>query len=56
MLIGRYHEIAVTLPILLALRENIKVLEPFENNVFNYKEYKFHKKKKYNSDEIESLA
>jgi len=57
MLLSKYPEIAEILPVLLALREkSIKVLEPLENNVFNYKEYVFQKKKKYNSDEIESLA
>lgn len=57
ILLGRYPEIAEVLPILLALREkNIKVLEPLENNVFNYKEYTFQKKKKYSPDEIELLA
>ncbi|HOM03100.1 MAG TPA: type II restriction endonuclease [Acetivibrio sp.] len=57
MLIGRYPEIAEILPILLALREkSIKVLDPLEDNVFNYKEYVFRKKKKYSPDEIEMLA
>jgi type II restriction enzyme len=57
ILLVKYPEIAEVLPILLALREkSIKVLEPLENNVFNYKEYTFHKKKKYSSDEIELLA
>lgn len=57
MLVGRYPEIAEVLPILLALREkSIKVLEPLEDNVFNYKEYTFRKKKKYSPDEIEMLA
>lgn len=56
-LLGRYPEIAEVLPVLLALREkNVKVLEPLGNNVFNYKEYKFHKKKEYTLDEIETLA
>jgi len=56
-LIGRYPEIVEILPILLALRDkSIKVLEPLEENIFNYKEYTFRKKKKYNPDEIEMLA
>lgn len=57
MLINKYSEIIEVLPILLALREkNIKVLNPIENNVFNYKEYTFCKKEKYTADEIELLA
>ncbi|HHV65881.1 MAG TPA: restriction endonuclease [Peptococcaceae bacterium] len=57
ILIGKYPEIVEILPILIALREkNIKVLEPLENNVFNYKEYTFHKKKNYSPNEIEMLA
>lgn len=57
ILIDRYPEIVEVLPILLALREkSVKVLEPFEDNVFNYKEYTFHKKKEYSPDEIELLA
>lgn len=57
ILIGRYPEIAEVLPILLALREkSIKVLEPLEDNVFNYKEYTFRNKEKYSPDEIELLA
>ncbi|NLT96300.1 MAG: restriction endonuclease [Clostridia bacterium] len=56
-LIGRYPEIVEVLPILLALREkSIKVLEPLADNVFNYKEYSFRKKKKYSPEEIETLA
>jgi len=57
MLIGRYPEIAEVLPILLALREkSLKVLEPDENNVFNYKEYIFNRKKKYTAAEIEMFT
>lgn len=57
ILIGKYPEIAEVLPILLALREkNIKVLEPLEDNIFNYKEFTIRKKKKYSPDEIELLA
>jgi len=57
ILICRYPEIAEVLPILLALREkSVKVLEPLENNVFNYKEFTFLKKKKYSPEEIEMLA
>jgi len=57
LLISKYPEIAEVLPVLLALRENnIKVLDPLDSNVFNYKEYKFRKKKKYNPDEIEMLV
>ncbi|CDG36178.1 Type-2 restriction enzyme MjaIII [Acetivibrio thermocellus BC1] len=57
MLLGRYPEIAEVLPALLALREkSIKVVEPLADNVFNYKEYVFRKKKKYNPEEIEMLA
>lgn len=57
MLVSKYPEITELLPVLLALRDkNIKVLEPQEDNVFNYKEYKFYKKKKYDCDDIEALA
>lgn len=57
ILISKYPEIVEILPILLALREkSIKILEPLENNVFNYKEYTFRKKNKYSHDEIELFA
>lgn len=56
-LLAQYPEIAEVLPSLLAVREkSIKVLDPLDDNVFNYKEYVFGKKKKYGSDEIELLA
>ncbi len=57
MLVSRYPEIVEVLPILLALREkSIKVIEPLEDNVFNYKEYKFCKKGEYTTEEVEALS
>lgn len=57
MLISKYPEIVEVLPVLLALRDkSVKILDPVENNVFNYKEYSFKKKISYNSNEISSLA
>ena len=46
LLLSQYPEITEVLPILLALREkNIKILDPIESNVFNYKEYRFKKRR-----------
>ncbi len=57
ILINKYPETIEILPILLALREkSVKVFEPFEDDVFNYKEYTFYKKDNYSFDEIESIA
>jgi len=57
MLLSKYPEIVEVLPVLLALRDkSIKILDPVENNVFNYKEYSFKKKDHYNSNEISLLA
>ncbi|HOM74341.1 MAG TPA: type II restriction endonuclease [Fervidobacterium sp.] len=57
ILVKEYPEVVETLPILLALREkNVKVLEPLEGKVFDYKEYKFYKKYEYTTEEIESLT
>ncbi|MGE5629737.1 MAG: type II restriction endonuclease [Caulobacteraceae bacterium] len=57
ILIGRYPEIVDVLPILLALSEkSIQVLEPLDDNIFNYKEYTFCKKNNYSPGEIELLA
>ena len=57
ILINKYPETIEILPILLALREkSVKVFEPFEDDVFNYKEYIFYKKDNYSFDEIESIA
>lgn len=57
MLLTKYPEIVEVLPILLAIRDkSVKILDPMEGNVFNYKEYSFKKKASYNSDEISLLA
>jgi len=57
LLLSQYPEITEVLPILLALREkNIKILDPIDSNIFNYKEYRFKKKKKYSPGEIDLLA
>jgi len=57
MLLTKYPEIVEVIPVLLALRDkSVKILDPVEGNVFNYKEYSFKKKAFYNSFEISSLA
>lgn len=57
ILISEYPEVVDALPILLAWREkNVKVLDPTEENIFNYKEYSFQKKLSYTTEEISSLA
>jgi len=61
MLVSRYPEIVEVLPMLLALRKknddfSVKVIEPLEDNVLNYKEYKFDKKCVYTTEEVEALA
>lgn len=57
ILIDKYPEIVEVIPILVALRDkSIKVLEPLEDNIFNYKRYIFDKKEKLNPDEIEMMA
>mgnify|MGYP000191074546 CR=1 FL=1 len=56
-LVKMYPEIVEIIPVLIALREeNIKILDPNEENVFNYKEYSFKKKKSYTDEEIKLIA
>lgn len=57
MLLAKYPEIVEVVPVLLALRDkNVKILDPVEDNVFNYKQYSFKRKTSYNLDEISLLA
>jgi len=59
ILISKYPVIVDVFPVLLALKDkekNVKVLEPIEDNIFNYKEYDLNKKERYNPDEIELLV
>lgn len=51
-----YPEILSLIPILIATRENnISILDPKDDNIFNYKSYGF-KSKKYIYDEISEIA
>ncbi len=57
LLIKEYPSIVGVIPVLLAIRDNnVKVLEPHEDDIFNYKEYSFKKKNNYNSEEIDGIC
>lgn len=56
-LLNKYPEVVQVIPILIACRDkNFKILEPREDNIFNYKTYSFAKKPSYTSQEIENIA
>jgi type II restriction enzyme len=53
----KYPDIIAIIPLLIATREkNIKILEPTEENVFNYKNYIFDKAGSYSINEIRDIA
>jgi len=52
----QYPEVISVIPILIATRENnIKILDPKQDNIFNYKSYNFNNKK-YTNEEIAEIA
>jgi len=56
-LVSKYPEVIDVLPVLVAWRaKNVKVLDPLDDNIFNYKEYSFEKKSSYTTEEIASLT
>lgn len=53
----KYPDIVPLVPVLVAIRdENIKVLDPRENNLFHFNNYSFHNKKQYYDAEINEAA
>ena len=56
-LVATYPEVVEVLPVLLAIRDkSVKVLEPTSENIFNYKDYGFKKKKLLTEHELDELA
>jgi len=56
-LAAKYTEIINVIPVLIATRDNcIKVLDPLESNIFNYREYSFSLKKHYSENDLSEIA
>lgn len=56
-LVLKHPEVVDVLPLLIAWRpKNVKVLDPLNDNIFNYKEYSFEKKTSYTTEEIALLT
>lgn len=57
IIIKKYSEVIEVIPILIACRDkNFKILDPMEENIFNYKSYSFKKKTSYSDEDIEKIS